>query len=322
MALFRQKLTEPEAAAHFTRHMMETAQAIWPKVKTTIQQFDDGISFEEERFATFDLALAAIAVHLQALHNLFPRTQAERTHQWVLKTLDSPEYGEYATDAVDSYCSAWQEAASDRRNPLDDVAGMLVVRWLGQDTERVTVQVGDKRVINPVVLLVVQQALVEFGAFWKEIQKDYKLIEGDLPLDETEGLRDFTPEPLPHSDCSTIQIRDAEGKYHERAISPEQLNLLLNTDVTKRVCKILVKGSWQGIKEMYRELSDEDEKKFADPTLGCAYAICKYERGEAKFMLVTKHIWERWEQAVTIMEDSRLSPSERQRQLQAFFAQK
>ena len=173
------------------------------------------------------------------------------------------------------------------------MAGALLARWLGDRAESLaTIEVAGEPepVMNPAPLMVVQAGLMAFGGFWKKFKQDYELVEGDIPLDEPDELRDFTPEPVPSS-ADVIQYRDAEGRFRERPMARDQIEALLNSSAVSRVYKLLVKGPWSGaIKEMFRQLSDDKVARFVDPRTSVAYAVCFYVKGQPSYRLMTKRM--------------------------------
>lgn len=74
--------------------------------------------------------------------------------------------------------------------------------------------------------------------------------------------------------------------------------------------KVLIKGSWEGVKEDMWELDEETLKEFGDGN-DTVYAICTYENGEPTYMFVAKKVWEKWEEVRKIMSDLTLSPEQR-----------
>jgi len=92
------------------RHTREKVQPAWPGIHKNFKDaFEEKFTIENETKASFDLALAAIALDLQAVKNLFHAEQADRLEQWVLKHVGGVEnWGDYAVSEVKDYSSAFQ----------------------------------------------------------------------------------------------------------------------------------------------------------------------------------------------------------------------
>ena len=103
MFSLKKKITEQEIATSFVLFSFRGARDHWPKVKKNIQKSFEKISFEDERKAQLDLALAIIAQEMQAVENLFPEKQAERINRWVIQIINMQEDGEYSVKTTERY---------------------------------------------------------------------------------------------------------------------------------------------------------------------------------------------------------------------------
>lgn len=322
MPLFKKKLTEQEAAAQFVLHIMRETQVAWPTIRKSLKDtFKEKFIVEDETMAAFDLALAAIAQDLQAVRNLFPNDQAERIKKWVYQFIDTEDWGEYAVAEVKKYGEKFQidiQNINAGGDPLSAIPARLVQRWLGQNIHNFVVEMnGDKTgIISPVLLMMIGGTLSAFLGTWKRIKNDFKLVEGDLPLDwgSPSDLKDHIPEPDEKKPDGTIQFYDEHGNLKEKWLPPEQLNELLKKGGAKRIYKVLIKGPWDGIKETHWELSDETVIKFVDEK-GYAYAICSYEKGEPRYFFVTRKLWEKPDQIGVILSDPHLSSKQKQEKI-------
>ena len=317
MSLFKKKLTEQEAASHFVLYIIKEAQDAWPTIhKSLVDSFKEKFVVEDEKMAAFDLALAAIAQDLQAVKNLFPKDQAERIEKWVLKCIDTEDYGEYAVDEVKKYGEKFQKDVqniSTGGDPLSAIPARLLQRWLGKNIQNFDVEMGGKKtgIISPVLLMMISSTLAAFLGSWKKLKDDFNLVEGDIPFDENlKGLKDYTPEPVDNKPDGTIEYYDENGNKKEKWLPPEQLKELLNKGGAKRLYKVLVKGPWDGVKETLWELSDDTVAKFVDEK-DYAYAICAYEKGEPKYTLTKKKIWDNMEEVGKILMNPNLSEEQR-----------
>ncbi|MCX5749036.1 MAG: hypothetical protein NTZ10_02150 [Candidatus Saganbacteria bacterium] len=318
MSLFKKKLTEQEAASHFVLYITKEAQSAWPAIYKSLQDsFKDKFVVEDETMAAFDLALAAIAQDLQAVNNLFPKDQAERIEKWVLKCINTEDWGEYAVGEVKKYGERFQKDIQNINaggDPLSAIPTRLLQQWLGKNIQGFDVEMNGKKtgIISPFLLMMVSSMLAAFLGTWKKLKDDFNLVEGDIPFDEKpSGLKDYVPEPDEKKPNGTIQYYDENGNLKEKWLPPEQINELLKKDGAKRLYKVLVKGHWDGVKEALWELSDDTAQKYVDEN-GYAYAICTYDTGELKYYFISRRLWEKQEQMGKILMDQNLSPEQQQ----------
>jgi len=226
-------LTEQEAAFQFVLHIVKEAQDAWPTIHKTLKDsFKEEFVIEDETTAAFDLALAAIGQELQALKNLFPKDQAERIEKWVLKCIDTEEWGEYAVEEVREYGKTFQEAIQNigaGGDPLSAIPARLLHRWLGENIERFDFQINGKKtgIISPALLMMFSSMFFAGLGAWKRLKDDFRIVEGDIPFgfDETpSGLRDSQPEPDEEKPDGTIQYYDEHGGLKEKWLPPEQIS--------------------------------------------------------------------------------------------------
>jgi len=317
MAFFKKKLSEQEASSHFVLYIIKEAQDAWPTIHKNLKEsFKDKFVVEDEKMAAFDLALAAIAQDLQAVKNLFPKDQAERIEKWVLKFIDTEDWGEYAVDEVKKYGDKFQKDIQNIKaggDPLSAIPARLLQRWLGKNIQNFDVEMSGKKtgIISPVLLMMVSSMLAAFPGSWKKLKDDFNLIEGDMPFDDNpSGLKDYKPEPIENKPDGTIEYYDENGNKKEKWLPPEQLKELLKKGGAKRLYKVLVKGPWDGVKETLWELSDDTVAKFVDEN-DYAYAICAYEKGEPKYTLTKKKIWDNMDDVEKIITNLNLSDTQK-----------
>jgi len=320
MSLFKEKLTEQEAALHFVLYIIKEAQDAWPTIHKNLKEsFKEKFIVEDEKMAAFDLALAAIAQDLQAVKNLFPKDQAERIEKWVLKCIDTEDWGEYAVDEVKEYGEKFQkdiQNISAGGDPLSAIPARLLQRWLAKNIKNFDVEINGKKtgVISPILLMAVSGILTAFLGTWKRLKDNFKIVEGDIPLDENpSGLKDYQPEPDERKSDGTIQYRDEHGKLQEKQLSPEQFEEFkkkLNKSGAKRIYKVLIKGPWEGVKEADSTLFADDVSGSVDED-GNLYAMCHYKNGEPKYHTVAKKMWERMDEIEAIMMNPNLSEEQR-----------
>lgn len=319
MSHFKEKLTEQKAAAQSVQNIMKEVQAEWPRIyKSFKDKFKEKFIVEDETRAAFDLALAVIAQDLLAIKNLFMKDQAERIEKWVYKCIDTEDWGKYAIEEVKKYEEIFhKEIINAGGDPMIAIPAHLVLRWIGKNINNFDLEMNGKKtgILNPVLLRMVMDTLTAFPRTWKRIKDNFDLIEGDLPLDfNLSGLRDYVPERDKKRPGGTIQYYDEHGNLKEMWLSSEQLNKSLKESGAKRIYKVLIKGHWNGVKEDFWELSEDNVENFVDET-GYAYAICYYEKGEPKYKLIKKKIWEHLNEVEEIMNNPNLSFDQKQERI-------
>ncbi len=191
MPLFKKKITEQEAASHFIRSIMNEASSAWPSVLEELKDtFQDQFVLEDEKMANLDLSLAAIALDLQAIKNLFSNIQAERIEEWVYEYFKGEDWREYAVAEIKKYGKAFQEHTPNMyvgTNPLSAVSARLLNRWLGENMHNFEIDMGDIGngdktgivSISPQMQMMVDSLLVGFIGKWKKIKDNFRLIKGD-----------------------------------------------------------------------------------------------------------------------------------------------
>lgn len=321
----KKTMTEQEAIGRFMLEILQGIQGNWQAIYSSLRElFGPDFVLEDEPMAMFDFALATIALNIRPIQNLFQKTQAERLKNKIiehLRQMNKDSMEGYALEEVIAYEKALEinpVRIKLGENPLDGISTRLLSRWLGEGIEKHEVVLGGKKTgyISPLLLMAVAEKLVGFLGFWKAVRENFDLIEEPPPLNmDSLGLKDFSEESDANNSEGTIQYYDAQGNLCSKRIHPEELQKMLKIGAAKRVYKVLIKGPWDGIKEAYWELSDENVKTFVDEK-SYAYAICANENGEPKYLLSKKNIWENMEKVEEIMMDSSLSETERAEAIQ------
>jgi len=324
MPLFKKKLTEQEAALHFIGSIMNEAPSAWQAIHEDLEDiFKDQFVLEHEKMANLDLSLAAIALDLQVVRNLFPNIQAERIEKWVYECFNTGDWGEYAVAEVKEYGKVFQEHTPNMyvgTLPVSAVSARLLHCWLGENIHNFEIDMGDFGdgektgivSISPQLQMMVDSLLMGFIGNWKRIKDNFKLIEGDLPLESDiqafcvrDGLRDYEPDPESNieSTNSTDEIKpddtieyhlsgyDTHGNRKEMWLSPKQMDELFKKDLARKSYKVLFKGPWDGIKEADWPISEAVANNFVDEK-GYIYGFCVYEKGKPTYGLIVKQFWE------------------------------
>jgi hypothetical protein len=103
------QMTEREAVIWVNQHIITSAVHVWPRFFRSMQTFANlSLQVLDDEQATFDLALAAMALELQAVKNLFPKDQAERITTFAYEQGHSAKYGDYAFQELKRYIGAYE----------------------------------------------------------------------------------------------------------------------------------------------------------------------------------------------------------------------
>jgi len=172
-------ITELEAAAQFVTLILRESRTAWPQIKRDIESmFIPEFAAADEMMAPLDLALASIALHTRSARNLFPKGQASRIEKWILRCINSDQYGEYTTNEVRRYWELMSKKPD--AHPLDfmnDVSLRLLLRWAGG---RTTNLVGEHGYFEPLVLLYLSDAITDIGLmYWTTLKHSRTLVRGD-----------------------------------------------------------------------------------------------------------------------------------------------
>lgn len=202
----RKTLTELEAASCFVRFILEASGRAWPNTYETLSRWQAAIGrkfvVQDERMASLDFSLAAIALNLQAVRNLFPPEQAKRIEERVFVDVNDS----WAVEELKQYDAAFQRGAADGLDPLGAVVGRLLHRWLGENIKNCEAEIGGKKTgfIDAMVMSVTFDALGELaGAWnWKDIKDNVNPVASDSQLAEQPGG--------PQGDKSSLEIADED----------------------------------------------------------------------------------------------------------------
>lgn len=179
MALFKKKITEEEASRQFVLAKVQEGKKFWTMTYSTLKdQFGEKAIIQNEDMGVLDLFLAKIALHIQSLKNLFPSEQASRIHKYMLKYVNSPEYGDYAMSEIMEYDRIYNESIKSEENPVDAVAARLLRRWFGANITDFDVELGNKKtgIISPLLVMFATMVITE-GSGWKIIKDNFNIVE-------------------------------------------------------------------------------------------------------------------------------------------------
>jgi hypothetical protein len=315
-------ISEMRVAAQFCEHILRKAQTDWPTIYQTFRQtLGEKFRVEDESMAVFDLALAATALDMQAVKNLFSADQAKRIERWVERLKNTEDWGDYAIAEIRAYDQHFQDAMArveSDGDPLSAMSVRLLYRWLGDNLQEFDFRIGSEKtdIISPILIEITHDVLLDFVGVWKTISQQYDLVEEDLPFEtdwEAYGVYELGKYPNETKPDGTIIYRDERGRLEESWISPKKFMKLVSQLGAKRtgtVCRVLVKGPWPGVKETRLGLSDQSVSAFADRS-GLIYALCVFKKGQAGYRLMKKDGWDNLDRIIAIMADPNLSEAKR-----------
>jgi len=176
-------LTERQATMEFCAQSLRTAKTAWPDTyKTFRDTVGRGFIVEDEPTATFDFALAGIALDSQAVWKLFPKEQADRIERLIFKCFESTEWEAYAIHELKEYGDIFQREVDNISNdgdPVNAIPIRLLHRLLGDRIRTFYVEMSgtETRYISPVLALMAQDALTPFVGTWKALRDRFDLLE-------------------------------------------------------------------------------------------------------------------------------------------------
>ena len=182
MRLFKIKITEEEAALHFVRAQIEQAKETWPIIYQNIKNHHGkNFKIEDEDSALLDLALAAIALDLQAIKNIFQEEQASRIKTWVYKSIEFEDWELDVHNEINEYTKVYENAIltiESGGNPLTAIPGRLAHRLLGENIRKFEIEINEKKTgeISPLLIMDITSTLSTFIGKWKILSSKYKLI--------------------------------------------------------------------------------------------------------------------------------------------------
>lgn len=124
-------MREAEAAQLFVYTMIRQVRESWPSVLPRLRELDTSkpaLALLDEEVAQWELVLAAMALDLGALKNLFPEEQARRLLDLCLSNVPV-KIRDHATDAVKEYNVRYDEDAARGLNPTLAMGEILYGRW-------------------------------------------------------------------------------------------------------------------------------------------------------------------------------------------------
>ncbi len=172
-------VTEEDAAEAFVGMMNDQIVDDWPKIiydaKDTFGENTPLLKLIDERKAKSELILAAMALDLLALRNIFPEDQASRLLELCILTFHE-DTRDYIRQTFEEYRSRFDEDTKNRLNPVQSVGDVIYGRW-GLAGDLYTT---GEFFIAPKPDLAGMLAMVAFSyiGVWKRISAKFKVEEG------------------------------------------------------------------------------------------------------------------------------------------------
>ena len=167
-----EEISEQEIAAQFILHYCTIIPKRWPAIVSEL----NGVlktSIQDLPVISYEFALAAIAVQIQALPNLLSETQAARIRQYIFECLTTEDVGSYPVEMIQQYEEVWAKALEIPENPVTHIAAALYDN-LGCNS---SVSIGDAKFKNPLLLAALSEKLIrEGGPFWKTAIEKFRIM--------------------------------------------------------------------------------------------------------------------------------------------------
>jgi hypothetical protein len=169
---------EAEAARLFVYTMMRQVRESWPGVLSELKKLDSSesaLARLDEEPAQWELVLAAMALDLGAMKNLFPEEQAHRLLERCIEYFPE-DTRNYARNAVEEYNSRYDEDATRGLNPAPAMGEILYGRWglAGEDYVPAELFIASDQILAGALAVVISSYL----GVWKRIRTNF-VVEGD-----------------------------------------------------------------------------------------------------------------------------------------------
>jgi hypothetical protein len=276
------------AAMRFKHAIMARAQNTWPEVAATVAAatWAHQGALPPDTNTAFAFFVASLFVEARNLYTVYENEQATRLWAYVTNSFAvEPQYGRAALESLDFYSTIWDQYRRQHLDPAQGIAYGLLHR-LGVPTEDVP-----SRLIE-----VIASAFASSPPWWDQFACQTTLIPSDVPT-ELSAFRLFSGENVssPSDDLrgkpdGTYHYYDSDAKRHEGWMPPDRIEELLKQSGAKRLTRVLIRGSWEGIREEFLDIDEDTVAKFADSD-GVIYAMCHFEKDEPRLFYLAKSLW-------------------------------
>lgn len=279
------KLSEMKAAALANKAVMYQARDVWDTVYGELRsKYGHRFFIQDQAMARYDLALAAVALELEAVGNLFAADQAARIVAWTEHALISPQIEDYGVEEVRAYRAVFQRELQLSDGPMEAVCGVafrLLVQWLGEDVRRFEIEIPPvlgifaDPIINPSLVSEITGYVCGLTGEWRAISDHYELEPEDLPFNQDWDAYGFyqpgyCPRPPPPRKSLMARLSLAAAPAGAYLVS--------------------IKGPWVGVRENVVYLTAELATRYVDAH-GYAHALCHFKQGQAQVYLAPKALW-------------------------------
>lgn len=171
-----QQISEKEAAQLFCYSMIRQVRESWDGIISELRAFPNGSSLaglDEER-AQWEFLLAAMALDLGGLGNLFPRDQADRLFELSVECLGM-EQRDYCLAAISEYNKRYDEDQTAGMNPMLAIGEILCGRWGLPGVQ--PYQSGELFIAEDQILAgALSVAMSSLLGLWKRIKLTYSMV--------------------------------------------------------------------------------------------------------------------------------------------------
>lgn len=177
MKLFKTKVKESEAVRQYFATTAAVVRERWPV-------FEEKLSFvagkelpiKNKEWAQYELLLAAVALEIKAINNLFDNSQAKRIEEQIKSFLEETETAEYAAALIPDYLRVFDKAVERAENPIDAVCFVVFNAWFEDGVKDFIDKEG---YFSPLMTLQLSEILlVNFAGAWKKLSTEFQLVEG------------------------------------------------------------------------------------------------------------------------------------------------
>lgn len=180
--LFKKKMSESAAAIVFCLHINHWAAENDDTIKKDFLHYfvKDTITIHDLAPHSDGLFHATVAECSKALFNLFPLPQALRLRNKVYDTMDimgQTTLFEFFMDAKSDPDRHLLQ--NDPMNEMYAIPARLLEYWFGEKLRRLYVKMGDVELLSPLEVTFIIESMSPVFMFWKNFQKNYKIIESD-----------------------------------------------------------------------------------------------------------------------------------------------
>lgn len=297
MTAHKGKIEENKAIANFIIFITSEIENKWTELSTIIQQIVN-IKFDPSRKYDAKVEILAVyfAIELLDLMNLLPKETTYRITQKIeLMLARNLQISDFWKRIIE-YQNSYQIGIQKGEDPIISVSALVysnLVLHYAIDRDRYRRLSDEGAIINPSILSNLARLFYHNKPFWRPLLEQSEITESDLPILHECPFEDFIPEKETNNyPDGTFFIEDEHGSLMKKWMPPEFFFDLIEKGIAERVYQVLIKGPWDGIKQMKIKLTEEQKSQFLDENER-GYAIAWYEKEKLLYKLFEKQVWDK-----------------------------